>query len=71
MIMQILTQKNILFDQVDLEDLTSEGEFDGRTNCSPNKTKWSNLSYRNGYLVGQGYFYDKKFGIDRSNRMPF
>ena len=71
--MMILTQQqqNVLFDQLEVEDLTSEGEFDGGTNCPPNEKNWSNLSYRNGYLSGLGRFYDRTFGVTHADQLIF
>lgn len=37
------------------------GEFEGATGGKPERELWSNLSYRSGYLVGVGQYYDKKF----------
>ncbi len=50
--------------QIDKEtDLYHAGLFDGVTGGKPERETWSNLSYRSGYLVGVGQYYDKKFNF--------
>ena len=51
-------------------DLNWAGKFDGLIGIEPDREKWSELGYRDGFLSGIGRHYDEKYQIELENE-PF
>ena len=48
--------------QIDFKtDFYYDGQFTGATGGEPDPQLWSQIVYRNGYLIGVGEFYDRKY----------
>ena len=52
-------------------ELNSAGKFDGLIGMEPDREKWGELAYREGFLAGRGSHYDQKYQMRNENKEGF